>query len=186
MIRSWVRDPPALAGAVPSATIWHVLFRKGVDRDRGSSDDFFPLDEVPFRETGKCAHHPRGQCTRVPPASDGPAKGTGQCGEDVPGIRHLPQRVLSMADALPGLRPGWAPHPPAGGQRGHPPTLSAPPIVIEQLPTYAPDLKPVGYRRGHWQNHALPKPAQDCLALSDHARAALHRMRRLPTLITAF
>jgi hypothetical protein len=45
----------------------------------------------------------------------------------------------------------------------------------------------VEYLWGYWKNHELPNLCpQDYLALSDHARAALRRMRRRPTLVTAF
>jgi len=60
-------------------------------------------------------------------------------------------------------------------------------IVIEQLPAYAPELNPVEFLWGYWKNHELPNLCpQDYLALGYHARAALRRMRRRPTLVTAF
>ena len=55
------------------------------------------------------------------------------------------------------------------------------------LSAYAPELNPVEFLWGYWKKHELPNfcPA-GYLALSQHARAALRRMRRRPTLVTAF
>ena len=60
-------------------------------------------------------------------------------------------------------------------------------IAIEWLPAYAPELNPVEFLCGHWKNHELPNLCpHDYSALSWHARAALRRMRRRPTLVAAF
>jgi transposase len=60
-------------------------------------------------------------------------------------------------------------------------------IVIERLPAYAPELNPVEFLWGYWKNHELPNLCpQDYFALGYHARAALRRMRRRPTLVAAF
>jgi transposase len=60
-------------------------------------------------------------------------------------------------------------------------------IEIEFLPAYAPELNPVEYIWGHWKQHDLPNLCPKNLAqLSEHARKTLRRMRRRPTLVTAF
>jgi transposase len=60
-------------------------------------------------------------------------------------------------------------------------------IEIEFLPAYAPELNPVEYIWGHWKHHDILNFCPKNLAqLSDHARKALRRMRRRPTLVTAF
>ena len=60
-------------------------------------------------------------------------------------------------------------------------------IQIAFLPAYAPELNPVEYLWGHWKQHDLPNFCPKNLAeLSEHARKALRRMRRRPTLVTAF
>lgn len=60
-------------------------------------------------------------------------------------------------------------------------------LTIARLPAYAPELNPVEYIRGHWKNHELPNfcPA-DFSQLSYHARRALRRMRRRPSLVRSF
>jgi transposase len=60
-------------------------------------------------------------------------------------------------------------------------------IEIEFLPAYAPELNPVEFIWGHLKHHDLPNlcPKNLC-RLSEHARKALRRMRRRPTLVTAF
>ena len=60
-------------------------------------------------------------------------------------------------------------------------------LEIEFLPAYAPELNPVEYLWGHWKNHELPNfCAKDLWHLSTEARRALRRMRRRPTLVSAF
>lgn len=60
-------------------------------------------------------------------------------------------------------------------------------LEVEFLPAYAPDLNPVEYLWGHWKQHELPHLCpKDFGALSYHARRALRRMRRRPTLVAAF
>ena len=60
-------------------------------------------------------------------------------------------------------------------------------IHLEYLPAYAPELNPVEYIWGHWKNHELPNFCpKDFAQLSLHARRALRRMRRRPTLVRAF
>jgi len=60
-------------------------------------------------------------------------------------------------------------------------------IEIEYLPAYAPELNPVEYLWGHWKHHELPNTCpRDLWQLSEGARRTLRRLRRRPTLITAF
>lgn len=60
-------------------------------------------------------------------------------------------------------------------------------IHLEYLPAYAPELNPVEYLWGYWKQHELPNfCAKDFPALSVHARRALRRMQRRPTLVMAF
>jgi len=92
--------------------------------------------------------------------------------------RHLTGKLLVIWDGLPCHRSRRV-RQYLGGQAGR--------MVIEQLPAYAPELNPGEYLWGYWKNHELPNLCpQDYFAQSDHARAALRRMRRRPTLVTAF
>ncbi len=60
-------------------------------------------------------------------------------------------------------------------------------IELEYLPAYAPELNPVEYIWGYWKHHELPNFCpHDFAQLSYHARRALRRMRRRPTLVMAF
>jgi len=60
-------------------------------------------------------------------------------------------------------------------------------IALEYLPAYAPELNPVEYIWGYWKHHELPNFCpRDFARLSYHARRALKRMRRRPTLVMAF
>ena len=60
-------------------------------------------------------------------------------------------------------------------------------LTIEFLPAYAPELNPVEYLWGYWKQHELPNFCpKNFFELSHHARKALCRMRRRPTLVTAF
>jgi transposase len=60
-------------------------------------------------------------------------------------------------------------------------------IGLEYLPAYAPELNPVEYIWGYWKHHELPNFCPKTFGeLSYHAIRALKRMRRRPTLITAF
>jgi transposase len=93
-------------------------------------------------------------------------------------MRHVPGNLLVIWDGL----------------RSHRSRLvrdfvnkSAGRIEIEFLPAYAPELNPVEYIWGHWKQHEIPNFCPKNLAqLSEHARKALRRMRRRPTLVTAF
>jgi transposase len=60
-------------------------------------------------------------------------------------------------------------------------------LQLERLPAYAPELNPVEYLWGYWKHHELPNFCpMNFGELSIHAKNALRRMRRRPTLITAF
>lgn len=60
-------------------------------------------------------------------------------------------------------------------------------LAIERLPAYAPELNPVEYLWGYWKHHQLPNFCpRDFAQLSYHARRALRRMRRRPTLVKSF
>lgn len=60
-------------------------------------------------------------------------------------------------------------------------------LEIEFLPAYAPELNPVEYLWGYWKKHELPNFCpKDYGELSYYARKALRKMRRRPTLVTAF
>jgi transposase len=60
-------------------------------------------------------------------------------------------------------------------------------LTLERLPAYAPELNPAEYIWGYWKHHELPNLcAKDFAELSGHARRALRRMRRRPTLVRAF
>jgi transposase len=60
-------------------------------------------------------------------------------------------------------------------------------LALEFLPAYAPELNPTEYIFGHLKQHELPNYcAKNLMDLGDHARRALRRMRRRPTLVRAF
>ena len=60
-------------------------------------------------------------------------------------------------------------------------------LWLEFLPAYAPELNPVEYLWSHWKQHELPNFCPTTFGqLSQQARQALRRMRRRPTLVTAF
>ena len=60
-------------------------------------------------------------------------------------------------------------------------------IWLEFLPAYAPELNPVEYLWSHWKHHELPNFRRKTFGeLSHHARKALRRRRRRPTLVAAF
>jgi transposase len=60
-------------------------------------------------------------------------------------------------------------------------------IAVERLPAYASELNPVEYIWGYWKHHELPNFCPKTFTEpSYHAIKALKRMRRRPTLITAF
>jgi len=93
-------------------------------------------------------------------------------------LRHLKGKLLVIWDRLPCHRSRLVrEYLQAHAER----------ITLEWLPAYAPELNPVEYLWGHWKNHELPNLCpQDYLELGYHARAALRRMRRRPSLVAAF
>ena len=93
-------------------------------------------------------------------------------------LRHLPGQLLVIWDGLPSHR-----------SRAVRTFLAARQdrLTVEFLPAYAPELNPVDDLWGHWKQHELPNLCPKTFwELSDHARRALRRMRRRPTLVTAF
>jgi transposase len=90
---------------------------------------------------------------------------------------HIPGRLLIVWDGLAAHRSGvvWDF---IRQQRGR--------IWIEFLPAYAPELNPVEYLWSHWKQHELPNFCPASFGqLSQHARRALRRMRRRPSLVCA-
>lgn len=93
-------------------------------------------------------------------------------------LRHLPGKVLVIWDGLRAHRSRMV-QAFVDTQRGR--------LQLECLPAYAPELNPVEYLWGYWKHHALPNFCPTTFGeLSWHARRALRRMRRRPTLVTAF
>ena len=93
-------------------------------------------------------------------------------------LRHLPGRLLIVWDRLPAHRSRLVKEFIAA-QNGR--------IEVEYLPAYAPELNPVEYIWGYWKQHELPNVCPKTYwELSEGARRTLRRMRRRPTLITAF
>jgi len=93
-------------------------------------------------------------------------------------LRHIPGKLLIVWDGLPGhrSRAGWDF---VQQQRGR--------LWLEFLPAYAPELNPVESLWSHWKQHELPNFCPTTFGqLSHHARQALRRMRRRPTLVIAF
>jgi transposase len=93
-------------------------------------------------------------------------------------LRHLPGKLLVVWDRAPTHRCGRV-REFVARQRGR--------LALEYLPAYAPELNPVEYVWGYWKHHELPNFCpRDFAQLSYHARRALRRMRRRPTLVMAF
>src|SRR3974377_231031 len=93
-------------------------------------------------------------------------------------LRHIPGKLLIIWDGLPGHRSRkvWEF---VQQQRGR--------LWLEYLPGYAPELNPVEDLWSHWKKHDLPNFCPQTFGqLSFHARRALQRMRRRPTLVCAF
>ena len=60
-------------------------------------------------------------------------------------------------------------------------------LELEFLPAYAPELNPVDYLWGYWNNHGFPNFCPwNFSELSHHARQALRWMRCRLTRVTAF
>jgi transposase len=93
-------------------------------------------------------------------------------------LRHVPGKVLVIWDRATTHRSKMVGDFVAG-QNGR--------LTLEFLPGYAPELNPVEYLWGYWKHHELPNLCpKDFWQLSEHARQALRRMRRRPSLVTAF
>lgn len=93
-------------------------------------------------------------------------------------LRHIPGKVLIIWDGLAVHRSRLV-REFVETQAGR--------ITLARLPAYAPELNPVEYIWGHWKHHELPNLcAKDFGDLSVHARRALRRMRRRPSLVKAF
>lgn len=93
-------------------------------------------------------------------------------------MRHIPGKLLIIWDGLTGHRSRltWEF---IRQQQGR--------LWVEFLPGYAPELNPVEYLWSHWKQHELPNLCpQNFGQLSHHARNALRRMRKRPTLVIAF
>jgi len=93
-------------------------------------------------------------------------------------MRHLPGKLLIVWDGLPAHRSKVVKEF-LSRQHGR--------VWLERLPAYAPELNPVEYIWGYWKKHELPNFCpKDYFQLSREARKALGRMRKRPTLVTAF
>jgi transposase len=92
--------------------------------------------------------------------------------------RHIPGQLMIVWDGLPGHR-SQAVWEFVRQQRGR--------LWLEYLPGYAPELNPVEYLWSHLETaRTADFYPQDFGQLSIHARRALQRMRRRPTLVCAF
>lgn len=93
-------------------------------------------------------------------------------------LRHLPGQLLVIWDRLPSHRSRLVKQF-VGGQAER--------LQVEYLPAYAPELNPVECLWGYWKHHELPNLCPHTYwELRDAGRRALRRMRRRPSLITAF
>jgi transposase len=91
--------------------------------------------------------------------------------------RHLPGKLLVLWDGAPIHRSALVRDYVAGTRDR---------IVVERLPAYAPELNPVEYMWGHLKNHQISNLlVTKAWELSFEATAALRRMRRRPSVITA-
>ena len=93
-------------------------------------------------------------------------------------LRHLPGQWRAIWDGLPTHRSRRV-RAFVAEQGGR--------LELEFLPAYAPELNPVEDLWGYGKDHELPNFCPKTFGeLRDHARRALRRMRRRPTLVTAF
>jgi len=93
-------------------------------------------------------------------------------------LRHIPGLLTVVWDGLPSHRSRVVKEFVANTQGR---------LQLEFLPAYAPELNPVEYLWGHWKHHELPNFCPKTFSeLSYQAVRTLKKMRRRPTLITAF
>jgi transposase len=93
-------------------------------------------------------------------------------------MRHLRRALLVIWDGLPGHRSLPVRHFVAAQGRH---------LTLEWLPSCAPELNPVEHIWAYLKQHQLPNFCpRELWQLSAAARAAMRRMRRRPTLVTAF
>jgi transposase len=92
-------------------------------------------------------------------------------------LREVPTKLLVIWDRLPQHRARLVTEfVAAQGDR----------LLIEYLPSYAPELNPVEYLWGYWKHQALPNFCPDDLTeLGFFGRRALQHMRRRPALMRA-
>ncbi len=91
--------------------------------------------------------------------------------------RHIPGKILILWDGAPIHRSVLVRDYIASTQGR---------IVVERLPAYAPELNPVEYMWGHLKTHEIANLlVTQAWELSLEATAALRKMRRRPSIITA-
>ena len=91
--------------------------------------------------------------------------------------RHIPGKILILWDGAPIHRSALVRDYIAGTQGR---------IAVERLPAYAPELNPVEYMWGHLKTHEIANLlVTQAWELSMEATAALRKMRRRPSIITA-
>ena len=93
-------------------------------------------------------------------------------------LRHLRRPLLVIWDGLPGHR--------SHAVRDFVATQGTG-LTLEFLPGYAPELNPVEHIWCYLKRHEIPNLCpRELWQLSDAATSAMRRMRRRPTLVTAF
>ena len=91
--------------------------------------------------------------------------------------RHIPGKLLILWDGAPIHRSALV-RDYLADTRGR--------VAVERLPAYAPELNPVEYMWGHLKTHEIANlVATQAWELSFEATAALRRMRRRSSIITA-
>jgi transposase len=93
-------------------------------------------------------------------------------------LRHVPGKILVIWDGLKSHRSKLVKNFVVTKKKR---------LELEYLPAYAPELNPVEYIWGYMKDHELPNFCPKTFGeLGYYGRKALCRMRRRPTLITAF
>ena len=91
--------------------------------------------------------------------------------------RHIPGKLLILWDGA-GIHRSALVRDYLASTRGR--------VQVERLPAYAPELNPTEYMWGHLKTHEIANLiAKHAWELSCEATAALRRMRRRPSIITA-